>query len=191
MFYSKCLVSLLLIFLMGCVVIPTSKTRFTLHTNSQSNKGMHMLNVLMVGTGNVASRVFLDNLATELGESFKKKGIESQFSYIGKVDQQTAIRLDTLSQSRYDAFLVFNAANTSKLNMTDMKYVAFGRGMVGTGYGNQFSELYTLTLYNKESMQIMWQGNLTVDFDLADDNKYKTVSKLILNELVKSKVLLN
>jgi hypothetical protein len=61
----------------------------------------------------------------------------------------------------------------------------------GTGYGNQYSEKYSITLYSSEGkLQKIWEGNLSVDFDVANKSKYKQISELIFSELSKGNIRL-
>jgi hypothetical protein len=46
-------------------------------------------------------------------------------------------------------------------------------------------------LYNgKGDLQILWEGELAVDFDLANDGRYKQIAKLIFSQLIKDRILL-
>ncbi len=183
---------IVVIFISGCVVIPTYKARISLNPTSQNHQEVQINNVLLIGTGSVASKVFLENLSAEMMRSFSSKGIESEFSYIGKIPPTTALKLDSLKQDKYDSYLVFKSANASYLDMTKVKFIAISPAAMATRYGNQYAETFTVTLYNgKDKQQIIWQGELDVDFDIANDSRYKQISKLIFNEFVKSRILLN
>jgi hypothetical protein len=142
--------------------------------------------------GPVASRVFLEKLAEEMNKSFKSRGIQSKFSYLGKISQRSQLKLDSLADGKFDTYLVFKSGDSSYLDMTKEQFTAMGPGVVGTGYGNQYKNLYTVTLYTKkDGMQMIWQGDLNVDFDLANDYRYKKVAKLIFGEFAKNHILVN
>jgi hypothetical protein len=143
----------------------------------------------LVGTGLVASRIFLDNLSDEMLRSFKKKGIHSEFKYIGKIPRSASLEWDSLKQAGYDSYLVFRAADSSYLDMTNEKFTAFGPGIMATKYGNQYKANYNITLYNGMKHEVLWEGELAVDFDIANSSRYKHIARLIFTELEKNNIL--
>lgn len=188
----KRIVPIIGILLSGCIVVPTYTNHISFQPTRQSEQKVTFNNVLMIGAGPVASRVFLDNLSTEMMQTFKRKGVESDFSYVGKVPSSATLKLDSLVVAPFDACLVFRASEDSYLNMTNAKFTAIGPGVVATSNGNHYQDTYTVSLYTKkENMQLVWQGDLEVDFDLANDSRYKHISGLIFKELVKNQVLSN
>ena len=187
---SCCNLVIFAVLISGCVVVPTYKARITLTPTIQNNQELQIRRVLLIGTGSSASGIFLDNLSAEMIRSLGSKDIRSAFKYIGKVPQSTTLKIDSLKEDIYDSYLVFNAANDLYLDMTKAKFTAIGPGATVTGYGNQFKETYTVTLYNGgQKEQILWQGELAVDFDIVNSSRYKQISQLILNELAKNRIL--
>ena len=172
----------------SCVVIPTYNERFSLRPTTLNYHRVPITNVLLVGTGASPSKIFLQNLSTEMIQSLKGRGIESEFSHAGQVHYPKALNLDSIITQKYDGYLVFEAANTPVLNMTKEKFSVIGAGTVGRVYGNQFSENYTVTMYSVQK-HVLWQGNLAIDLDIAGTFKYKEISKRILSELSKGQVL--
>lgn len=180
------LLSLLSFVFSSCVVLPVYKTHISLNETKGNEHRVQITNLLLIGSGPVASRVFLDNLSSKLIQSLKAQGIQAEFSYVGKLSPSSFYKLDSLVSNQYDAYLLFKASDSSVLDMNKVKQVVIGPSMSGANYGNQYAETYKLLLYQKaEKLGLVWQGNLKVDFDLANDNKYKQVSKLILKELSK------
>ena len=179
-------------FFSGCIVIPTYTANISLGTTRYNEQKVQVKNMLLIGTGPVASEIFLENLSTEMTKSLKQKSVQCRFSYIGKIPQAGPLKIDNLLSDEFDAYLVFKASDQSYLDMNKQKFKGYGPGVVTTGYGNQFADTYALTLYTrKKTLQIVWQGDLRVDFDLANDSRYKQISNLIFNELVKNRVLPN
>ncbi|WP_148661122.1 hypothetical protein [Flavisolibacter tropicus] len=191
MLIIKRFVPILGFFLSGCIVVPTYTGRVSLQPTNYSEQEVDITNVLLVGTGPIASRMFLDNLSSKMMETFKRKGVSSEFSYIGKVPQLANLKLDSLVTAPFDACLVFKASDDVYLNMTKVKYTGVAiTGATVAGYGNQYKDKYTVSLYTKkEGMQLVWQGDLKVDFDLAEDSRYNQISNLIFKELSKKRIL--
>jgi hypothetical protein len=170
----------------SCVVLPVYQTHISLKETKCKEHRVPITNLLLIGSGPVASRVFLDNLSSKMIQAFKAQGVHADFSYVGKLSQSSLYRLDSLVSDQYDTYLLFKASDSSFLDMNKVKQVVIGPGISGASYGNQYVETYKLFLYQKaEKLGLVWQGNLKVDFDLANANKYKQVSQLILKELSK------
>jgi len=167
--------------LSGCI-IPLYTAKISLKGNPPINQTT-ISRVLIVGGGPVGSRVFMENLSEEMIQSFKKKGIECEYSYVGKPNSH--IKLDTLINSKYDSYIVFDPKNIDYLNMTNPKYET----SVGTAYGNQYVEEFLVSLYSNKPPELIWQGKLSLDFDLANEEKYKKISQLIFKEFSNHKFI--
>jgi len=147
--------------------------------------------VLLIGTGPVASRVFLDNLSAVMIERFKKKGVNAEFSYVGKLQASSSRNLDSLVNDRFDSYLLFKASDSSYLDMTKTKSVIIGPGITGSHIGNQYAQDYKLQLFQKrERMHLVWDGKLNIDFDLANNSRYEYISNMIFKGLSKDVVQL-
>jgi hypothetical protein len=178
--------------LSGCVIIPTYKERLSIETIDSSKEAVSFNNVLVIGSGPVASRVFLDNLYTELSRSFEQKGIQSEFTYLGKIDKSHPPNLDSLTKTRFDAYMMFKASDSSILDMQKVKFVGYGAGIFVAGHGNQFYEHYTITFkVNRDNVGPAWRGVLNVDFDLANNFKYGRISSMICQELERTGIMNN
>ena len=192
MLTRKLLPFIVIFFVSGCVVIPTYKARISLIPTREYNSEVQVKDLLIIGTGSVASQIFLENLSAEMKQSLQIKGIQADFSYMGKIPDAADINIDKLKQDKYDSYLVFMANNESYLDMTKEKFTGIGPGVTATGYGNQYVETFTVVLYNgKVKHEVIWQGKLAVDFDIANNSRYKQISGLIFNEFTKSHILLN
>jgi hypothetical protein len=150
-------------------------------------------NVLLVGTGSVKSQIFLDNLSGEMMQRFKQQGVQADFTYLDKTPPSASFNFDKAKSDKYDCYLVFKSANESYLDMTKEKYSAISAGgSVIKGYGNQYVESYNVKLYSgKGNQEVLWQGELFVDFDIANERNYKQISKLFFDEFKKHRFLLN
>jgi hypothetical protein len=182
-----------LMFFSGCIVIPAQTASISLNQTNVRKGEVRISNVLMVGSGTVASEVFLENLSAELIQSFKTRGVPTEFTFMGKMPPSASLPLESLIQDKFDTYLVFKSSNNAYLDMSKEKVKVYGPdNMTRKKYGNQYAERYTVTLYHKkEKIQAIWQGDLAIDFDLANSSRYKEISKLILDELVKNQFLLH
>ena len=187
---------LLLTIIMLCIIytsciIPTYTGKSTLKETGVSKTDIKITRVLVVGVGSTASRLFMENLSTELIKLFTRSQIQCDFSYEGKIPRGTHINLENIFSSQYDTYLVLNPVDTSYINT--QKNVAFfetplpgGYGATGNVIGNQYKEDYYVELYaNNDTHNKVWQAELKVDFDVANPDKYKKIAKEIFNNLLK------
>lgn len=188
MFTFRFLLFVLLFFFSRCVIIPTYTERTSIETINHMAETSTFSNVLIVGTGVVSSRVFLDNLYSELNKSLESRGVHSSFAFVGKV---TSVNLDSLRNYKFDAYLIFKGTDSTILNMQKVKFIGYGPGIQTTAYGNQFREKYTVTLFTGQHRAVpLWKGILNVDFDLANNHKYANLSKMIIKEIEHEGLLL-
>jgi len=183
----KCVKLFLIIAMSGCVVIPTYSAKISLKPTIEMPVKDPVQNILLIGSGTVASRVFFENLSQEFQKSNAMKKIKTSFVYVGKSHKTASFLIDSLQGKNYDACLLFQSGNNEALEMTKAKYIAVvGPGVSSTGYGNRYAEIFLVTLYNKkEKLSTLWQGDLFVDFDLANNSRYKEISNLFLKEFEK------
>lgn len=177
--------------LQGCIVVPTHIDDYSLKVINKNEQEVHMRNVLLIGTGPVASRLFLESLSSKMMHALQLNGVQSSFSFVGKVPQYGSFNMDSLVKPPFDTYLLFRASDKNSLDMSKQKYTAYGYGgITATGYGNQYQETYKVTLYQKRAqLEMVWEGDLNVDLDLAKDQWYRQISKEILDEFAKNDIL--
>ena len=174
----------------SCVVIPTYTSDISLSTIEQHSEPVKMERMLFVGAGKIPTRVFLENLSGRMKTVLKDKGITSDFLFMNNLPVPFQLQDTTASASGYDTYLVFKSANDTYLDLHNKKYIAAGPGVYGEGFGTQYVETFTVTLYRKNgTMQTIWRGKLEVDFDIVNETKYQKISNLLYKELLKKKVI--
>jgi hypothetical protein len=177
----------------GCV-IPTYFGSTALNDIQTNQKEITMHKVLIVGAGSMASRLFLENISSEMMKVFTSKGVESNFLYVGEIPRGTQLKLDTVISSKYDGYIIFNPKDTSYFNARKEKYIAIVPGPLGTGfsaggYGNQYKEEYFIEAYvNDSSLSLIWRAGLKLNFDFSAQYKYKHISNDIFDQLKINKI---
>lgn len=70
------------------------KNGFKIYTSAVKNNISHIRvqDILMVGAGSTASRMFLENLHTALLADFKAINIQTDFLYLGKTERKNNIK---------------------------------------------------------------------------------------------------
>ena len=187
---------LVLVYFSQCVPIPTYVPRISLGTTQTTIHDGYITNVYMIGTGRTSCEILLENLYNEMREPMKSRSITTGYAFLGKTSEFSVDALERISIPGYNAFLVFRGSGDPLLDMSKEKTLLVappvGRwpGGTVTRYGNQYRETFTLTLYKREQkLSIIWQGQLDVDFDLASEAGYRQIAKLLMEELVRNKIV--
>ena len=156
----------------GCV-IPKYFPGIALTDSIRNEKKVNIDNILIVGAGSTASRLFLENLSTEMIKRFKKNKLSCSFNYVGKIPAASHLKVESFIEPGFETYFIFSPIDTSFVNKMKEKYVAFmpipGIGSaVGTNYGNQYKQKFLLELYtNVEGLQLIWKAELILDFDVS------------------------
>ncbi|HEX4957825.1 MAG TPA: hypothetical protein VFV46_06575 [Lacibacter sp.] len=188
MFKNSCLI-IMLIVVQSCVVIPTYVSNISLTTVEHDASLSKIDRVLLVGAGKIPTRVFLENLSGSMKSLLKENGITSDYLFMNTMPVPFRLQ-DSAATSTYDAFLVFRTANDTYLDLHNKKYIAAGPGIYGEGFGTQYTETFTITLYRPEAtLKTIWRGKLEVDFDIVNETKYHKITKLLYKELLRKKVI--
>src|SRR5260221_12295882 len=73
----------------------------------------YVKNILIIGIGSTASRIFLDNLSDKLIQLLKNKHIESSYQYLGKNNEEARKNYSLLEFKGNDALLVISSSDSS------------------------------------------------------------------------------
>lgn len=180
----------------GCVV-PTYIGKSALHEISASESNTKIKSILLVGVGSTPSRLFLENLSIELIKNFKRLDITCDFTYEGKIPKGSHVDLKEIITADYNAYLVINPIDTSYINAhKDVGFFATplpgGYGASGSLIGNQYKEDFYVELYTNNSLlNKVWQAELKLDFDVANNDKYVKIAKEIFDRLIKNGFITN
>ena len=174
----------------GCV-IPTYSGRLTLNEKEVKKSDVRITDLLLVGAGSTASRLFLENLSAEMIKLFARYHVQCDFTYAGKIPRGSRINFNNLITSRYDAYLVLSPIDTSYMNTFKSEAVIASPipgsyGALGSVIGNQYKENYYIELYsNNNLLNRIWEAELKVDFDVANPGRYQKIAKEIFTRLLK------
>ncbi len=175
----------------GCV-IPTYLGKSTLTEKRVNKNAVKITNLLIVGVGSTASRVFLENLSVKIIKLFVHSNIPCDFTYAGKISRGEQVNLKDIITFQYNSYLVLNPVDTSYMD-TNKQVAMYGTplpgGYAGTGsiMGNQYKEDFDVELYSSSHIvNRVWQAELKVDFDIANADRYKKIAKEIFKGLVKN-----
>ena len=175
----------------GCLVLPEYWPQVSLNTAEQNPQGKPIHRILLTGSGEIPTQLFLENLSDEMIASLKRNGVLADFLFTDTLADPVKARPAGITANQFDAILVFKPNKDLHLNMTKHKYSVAAPGVSGKGYGNQYRQSFVLTLYEEQANhEVIWQGDLSVDFDIVTETKYKKLAKMILSELAKKNIVL-
>lgn len=190
--YKLLLLAIIFVMTFTSCVIPTYTGKSTLKETEVSKSDVKISSVLIAGAGSTASRLFLENLSTELIKHFAQYQIQCDFTYVGKIPRRSYLNLNKVLSSKYNGYLVLNPMDTSYADTHKSVAVVGtplpgGYGATGSVIGNQYKEDYYAELYiNGNSLNKVWQGELKVDFDFATPTRYQKIAKQIFDKLLKN-----
>ncbi|MDI9364201.1 MAG: hypothetical protein QM541_04560 [Flavobacterium sp.] len=178
-------------------VVSTYVEKSSLYETSVSKSDTKIKSILLVGVGSTPSRLFLENLSTEIIKNFKRLDITCDFTYEGKIPKGSHVDLKEIVTADYNAYLVINPIDTSYIDAH--KDVGFfvtplpsGYGASGSVIGNQYKEDFYVELYtNNGLLNKVWQAELKLDFDVVNNDKYVKIAKEIFDRLIKNGFIIN
>lgn len=173
-------------------VVPTYISKSHLEEKMSLKSDETISSLLISGAGSTPSRVFLDNMSTELISQLSKKDIRADYIYLGKIPKYSTVDMDTLIKKKYNAYLLFYPTDTSFVNNNKDQAEVWvplpgGYSKSAVLAGNQYKENFWVQLYLENgSVQKVWKGILYLDFDFGHSSKYPGIAKKILDQLKKS-----
>ena len=155
-------------------------------------------NVLIIGAGPSATRLFLDNLTEKLIEELHKKEINATYYYDGNVDRNTQIDLKKLIDEKFDGYIVFNISDTSQVTRKSTTLplsipISGGRGIasVNVNYSRlKYAEDFYIQFFEFANTSVsIWEGVLKLDFDFSKARLYSSITDLLIKSLYQNKLL--
>lgn len=146
-------------------------------------------NVLIMGSGSVSTRIFLDNLTEELSWKLSSDTIKSTYLYGGKTLEEAQQKYDKLSNEEFQFLLVFFPGDKGSLKINrDQKTYPFSlpnRGTFNPIIKNDniiYEENFIAQLYLIEKTpKILWTTSFSIFEDIRSKKLYDQVSSTIYN----------
>jgi hypothetical protein len=160
--------------------------------------------LLIAGVGTTPARIFLENLAEELGKDLKSKNIQSEYQYLGSdlnVANEELGRL--LKDSKYKTVLIINEADTAFVDRRggSSGYVSLPTGSFTPSIPILYSPLlkkrsklyfeqeYIFRLFESNQSVSFWDGLLNVYSDISKKAVYSNVSNKIIKSFSQNAIL--
>jgi hypothetical protein len=175
---------IILLLLIGC------RSQRSLPASDLANKKIVKIpvkKILIVGTGSISSRLFLDNLSDHIINLLNKKGVQGNFSFQENAKAELKFNVDISDSLEYNAFLIFQPMNKADFTMNKPNKIpipllgnAEVYGLTANTYKQQFL-IQTFVKSNKRTP--IWEATLNASFDLTEKETYKQYSTDIVNIL--------
>lgn len=142
-------------------------------------------NVLIIGAGSVASRIFMDNLWKNLDGRLNKRKIKTNLVFVENSKPGAQFDRPVLDSLNYDAYIIFYPVNSADLTMNGTTKIPLVYGAsVNAISPNYYKQEFSVQIYMKaDKAKPVWEKNLPVDIDLLDEKNYDQISAYILNYL--------
>jgi hypothetical protein len=169
-----------------------------LETYKKNDSTKSYKQIFVTGEGNMQSKMYLQNISSELTEALKEKNIECRYEFLGdnhKVDVEEAYARAKAGQ--YDVILraiprsTDESLHTQTITSMDPNTGSINRYQQRPGEGKTKSILtndfdFVLT---EKSGAIVWQGRLKTDIDPTARNVYRKIASKLLDELEENKII--
>ena len=152
--------------------------------------------ILIISAGSTATRVFLDDLVTQLAEKLDTKNVVAAYMYLGKKNEMLNEFLDTFKNADYDVIMVFQPKEQASLytkNRGGINLVQLGdRSLVSSARQDKlnYEGEFIIALYeNNQKKRDFWKASLKVHNNPGKSRSAKKISNWILSSFTKNKYL--
>ncbi len=172
--------------LISCASSRSSTNTYTFKELSKQTQDTRINKILIVGSGGIGTRFFLDNISEELKRKFKDVNVETGYEFLG-YKQDFTKRLNSLvSTGGFEAVLQFTPLNDAENPIVIDKYENISSGPAYTIQKKsvRFTQDFVISLFTKNnSAHLLWKASLNTNFDSRQDKFYTRIANDILNHL--------
>ena len=163
---------------------------------SADNSNRRFDSILIIGAGSTATRIFLDDLVTQLVEKLDSKNVVTTYMYLGKKNEMLNEFLDTFKNSDYKVIMVFQPKEQASLytkKRRSINFVQLGdRSIVSSARQDKlnYEGEFIIVLYeNNQKKRHFWKASLKVHNDPSKSRSAKKISNWILSSFTKNNYL--
>ncbi len=155
-------------------------------------------NILIIGAGSTATRLFLDNLTQDLIKELNRKNIEATYYYDGKLDRNTQINFKNFINEKYDAYIVFNLSDTSYVHKKNKSLplnipISSGGGtaQINLNYSKlRYAEDFLIEFFEYSNSKVsLWEAVLKLNFDFSKEKFYHNITNMLVKNFKENKLL--
>jgi hypothetical protein len=163
---------------------------------SADNSNRRFDSILIIGAGSTATRIFLDDLVTQLVEKLDSKNVVTTYMYLGKKNEMLNEFLDTFKNAGYKVIMVFQPKEQASLytkKRRSINFVQLGdRSIVSSARQDKlnYEGEFIIVLYeNNQKKRDFWKASLKVRNDPSKSRSAKKISNWILSSFTKNNYL--
>ncbi|MEP7253674.1 MAG: hypothetical protein ABI683_14880 [Ginsengibacter sp.] len=175
--------SFFLVLLMSCGFSDNFTRDINLYESTSNYLPRNFKKILICGTGDAATRLFVEKLSDKLNARFTSKSIEGGYLYLGDEGWAADSALFQFrKEGTYDGYLFFF--------QKDLQTSASDQLLNSKKGKRNFDEFLGIKLFDavKNNKQI-WEANLKVNSNLTDEKFYSDVSAIIIKRFSENKIL--
>ena len=157
-------------------------------------------NILIIGSGRVENRAFLDELTGKIINSVESDSIKWQYQYLGRSTTQANSQIKELLKENFDAVLVFSPTDS-----LPSYYVSYSKPVYSnspltptSGYPQfstprrkiEFTSDFTIQIFDSQNQEIsIWEANLYVNCDVSKKKVYLDISRKLISSFKANKII--
>ncbi len=152
--------------------------------------------ILIISAGSTVTRIFLDDLVTQLAEKLNTKNVVTTYMYLGKKNEMLNEFLDTFKNAHYKVIMAFQPKEQASLytkNRRSINFVQLGnKNFVSSTRQDKlnYEGEFTIVLYeNDHKKRDFWKASLKVHNDPGKSRSAKKISNWILSSFIKNSYL--
>ena len=187
---------LLIVELTNCSILNAQQINLTETKKNTIEKKFK--NVLIIGAGSTATRLFLDNLTRNLIEALNKEKIEATYYYDGKLDRNTQIEFKNFVNEKYDGYIVFNLSDTSYVHTKNKTLPlsipvssAGGTAQINLNYSRlRYAENFLIEFFEYSNTKVsVWEATLKLNFDFSKEKFYYNITRILMKSFKQNQLL--
>lgn len=173
--------------------------RYKLELTKSNTVQKHYRNILIIGSGKVENRAFLEELTAKIINT-KSDSVKWQYQFRGRSTTEANKQIKSLLQNNYDAILVFSPADslTSYYVSHSKPFYADTRLTPTSGYPQfttptrkiEFTSDFIIQIFDLQNQETpIWEANLYVNCDVSKSQVYLDISRSLISNLKTNKIL--
>ncbi len=146
--------------------------------------------ILIIGSGDVSTRIFLDDLSTHITKKLKDKGVSCLYYFIEKTNIEAKAEIDLLKKNGYKALLFllpkaeafydfWGGMQEFSANQTPIGSLRILTPLSGVSFKQHFS--FRLAAIHDTGVTEIWMASVDVNADLTKSRFAKKVGDKMLS----------
>ena len=177
--------------------VPTYTNHIDVKPNSSIAKNIeivHIKHFLVIGRGNMSSKLIMTNFYSALNKTVISKGGSSEFEFMNTSNEAQKSNYLDVEGKTYDGYLFLSPQDSSYIDFHKQKFVFVMPitptvAVVGSGNGNAYENTFKTRLFNSEK-KLIFSGDIYFHFDPTKERLYDEGVQNFIFEISRLNILL-